>query len=119
MEDQKTIISTRITATYKDSSKSEESLKLISGYVVLNELKLEGTVNIEAANKTEVDWNEILQLALYSGNDKLGDVIYLEENNEAVAYIKYQDGTKEKIEVVFKPILDEVNDLTDDLDTNG
>lgn len=119
LRDQTTLVSTQVVATYKDDSKAEESLKKIDGFVQVRNLKLEGTIDVEAANKTEVDWNAIVKLALKSDNDKLGDVIFVEENEKPVAYLQYADGTKEKLETVLKPVLDEVDGLRDDLEVNG
>lgn len=119
LRNQETLVATSVTAKFKDSSKSEASLKSIDGYVQFLTLKLQGSVNVEATDQAEVNWNKIFKLALYSDGNKLGDVVFVEENEEFVAYLKYADGTKEKLETVLQPVLDEIEELTSEMETNG
>jgi hypothetical protein len=119
LKDQQTLIATNVTVKYKDSSKSEESLKSVEGFVQFKNMKLQGTVDAEAANQQQVDWNKIINVDLYSDGKKIGDVVFVEENSEYVAYLQYADGTKEKLETVLQPVVDEINKLADDLNTNG
>jgi len=119
LRDQTTLVSTQVTATYKDNTKSEESLKKIDGFVQVRNLKVEGTIDVEAANHSEVNWNDIVKLALKADNEKIGDIVIVDENEKPVAYLQYADGSKEKLETVLKPVLDEVDALRDDLEVNG
>jgi hypothetical protein len=119
LRDQTALASTQVTATYKDNTKSEESLKKVDGFVQVRNLKLEGTIDVEAANQSQVNWNDIVKLALKADNEKLGDIIIVDENENPVAYLQYADGSKEKLETVLKPVLDEVDALRDDLEVNG
>ena len=119
MRDQQTIIATSVTATYKDSSKSEESLKTVDGYVQFRELKLQGTIDVEASNQQNVIWSDVVKVGLYSGDDKLGDIVFEEENDEVIVYVQYADGSKEKLETVLEPVFDEIDSLTEDLEDNG
>ncbi|MEO7988817.1 MAG: hypothetical protein ABI663_04695 [Chryseolinea sp.] len=109
---QEVIVATSVVVKYSDSSKSEESLKSIDGFVQFRNLKLQGSINAEAANAQEVNWNDIIKMALYSDGKKLGDVVFVEEDGEVIAYIQYADGTKEKLETVLQPVLDEIETLT-------
>ncbi len=116
----RTLIATSITANYSDDSKSEESLTTLEGYVQFLELKVQGTVNVPAADEQEVDWNEVIDLALYHNNDKLGDIVFVMENDEPVAYLQYADGSTEKLDTILKPVIDEIEALTEELnDDNG
>jgi hypothetical protein len=118
LRNQETVVATSITVNYKDASKSEESVKSIDGYVQLRNLKLQGTINAEGANNSqgEVDLNDFVKLALYDGDQKLADVVFEDENGAAVAYLKYADGSKEKVETALKPVIDEIDAITDDFD---
>lgn len=118
-KNQETLLATSIAVNYKDTSKSEESLKNIDGYVQFLNMKLQGTINVEAANQSNVNWNDIVKLALYADGKKLGDVIMVDENQETVAYLQYADGSKEKLETVLQPVIDELNALGEDLKVNG
>ena len=115
---QEVLVATTVTATYSDNFKKGEDLVSIDGFVQFREMKIQGTVNIEAANEAEVDWNTILDVDLFSNGEKLGDIVFVEENDEPVAYIQYADGSKEKLETVLQPVIDEIEALTEDLD-NG
>lgn len=114
-----TVVATSVTVKYGDDSKSEESLKTIDGFVQIKNLKLQGDINVEAADAAEVDWNDIINLALYSDNKKLGDVVFVDEDGEFIAYLQYADGTKEKLDTILQPVLDELDELESELDTNG
>ncbi|HOX82967.1 MAG TPA: hypothetical protein PLJ60_06870 [Chryseolinea sp.] len=113
------LVATSITVKYDDDSKSGESLNSIEGFVQVKNLKLQGDINIKAADATEVNWNDIINLALYSDNKKLGDVVFVEDDGEFIAYLQYADGTKEKLDTILQPVLDELDELESELDTNG
>jgi hypothetical protein len=119
LRDQETLIATSVTVKYGDSSKSEESLEGIEGYVQFLNLKLEGQIDVTAADAEEVDWNDIIDAALYSDGEKIGDIVFVDENGEAIPYLEYADGSKEKLETVLQPVYDKINELRADLDTNG
>jgi hypothetical protein len=114
----RTLIATSVTANYSDDSKSEESLTTLEGYVQFLELKVQGTINTAAADEQEVDWNEIVDVALYHNNDKLGDIVFVMENDEPVAYLQYTDGSTEKLETVLQPVIDEIEALTEELNND-
>jgi hypothetical protein len=57
--------------------------------------------------------------AIYSDGKKIGDVLFLTENDQDVAYIHYADGTKEKMKTVIQPVVDELEALLEHLDSNG
>jgi hypothetical protein len=119
LKNQTVLAATSIVAKYSDSSKSEESLSTIEGYVQFKNLKLQGVVDYQAANAEEVNWEEVVQLEMYSGSDKIGDVIFATENEEDIAYIRYADGSTEKLEDVMQPVVDELNSLCDSLESEG
>jgi hypothetical protein len=116
-----TLFASAITVNYADASKSEESLKSIEGYFQLKNLKLQGSVNFTELNSGsgDVDINDFVKLALYSDGKKLGTVVFVTEMvdgfEETAAYLKYADGSKEKLEVVLQPVVDELNQLSEDL----
>lgn len=116
---QETMIATSVTVKYADSSKSEESLKSLEGFVQFSNLKLQGTVDAEGANGEEVDFNDFVKLALYADGEKIGDIVFVTENEQAIPYVQYADGSKEKLEVVLQPVIDEIESLGESLDANG
>lgn len=108
------IVDASVTVKYDDASKSEESLKSIEGFVQFKNLKLKGNIDIHAADANNVDWNDVFNFSLYSNGEKLGDVVFVDVDDEPVAYLKYADGSKEKLETVLQPVVDEINDLADE-----
>lgn len=119
LKNQDVLVATTINVKYSDSDKNEENLASIEGFVQFRELSIQGSINVEAADQAEVDWNEVVKLQLFKNSDKLGDIIFVEENDEPVPYLQYSDGSKEKLETVLQPVIDEIDELTDDLDNNG
>ncbi len=115
----RTLIAISVTANYTDDSKSEESLSNLDGYVQFLDLKVQGSINVAAADEQEVDWNEIVDVALYHNTDKLGDIVFVMENEEPVPYLQYADGSTEKLETVLKPVIDEIQALTEELDDDN
>jgi hypothetical protein len=113
------LFATSITVKYADESKSEESLELAEGFIQLNNLTLKGEIDFAAANNTEVDMNDIYKLSLYDGADKLGRVVFVEEGEEIIPFIRYADGTKEKLEDVLQPVVEELEALADTVEDNG
>jgi hypothetical protein len=109
------MLATRITIQYKDASKSEDSIKGIDGYVQFKNLKLDGKINLQALETSEVNWNNVIKASLYDNGKKLGTIDFVDHETGLTAYLKYADGSKEKLSDVFKPILDEINDLGGDV----
>lgn len=105
------LFSSNLTVRYSDQRKSQESITKVEGYVKFHEVKLEGEINVEATRKADVNWDEIIQLSLYHDERKLGDVVMIEDANGAEAFLKYNDGTTERLETVMMPFIDQFNEL--------
>lgn len=119
LQNQETLVAIATTVKYKDGSKSEGSLSSVDGYLQVKNLKVQGTINGDALNEQEINWNDVVKVALYDGDKKLGDIIHVEENGAYVAYLQYADGSKEKLETVLQPVVDEIEKLKEDLDVNS
>jgi hypothetical protein len=120
LQNQDILIATNVVVNYSDASKTEESLSLLEGYVQFKNLKLQGTVDVARANEVEEpDFNEIVKVILYSDGKKVGDIVFVTENEEEIPYVKYADGSTEKLEDVFQPVIDELEALGESLDTEG
>ncbi len=115
-EGQETLTAASVTAKYADASKSEESLSSVEGYVQVKNLKLQGSADLTS---TSTDFNDIVKLALYANNKKVGDVVFETVNDQQIALIKYADGSTEELEEALQPVIDEFNALSDDLSVNG
>lgn len=114
-----TLVATSVTVKYADSSKSEESLTSIEGFAQIKNVKLQGSIDAQGGNGESVDFNDFVKLALYADNVKVGDIVFETENASEVAYVKYADGSKEKLEEVLQPVVDELDALSDSLNNNG
>lgn len=108
-----TIVATSVTVKYTDSSKSEESLSKIEGYVQLKNMKLQGIVDLTNDNPETL--NDVVKLAVYIDSKKVGDVVFVTVDGTDEAYLQYADGTKEKLDVVFEPVISELESMETDL----
>lgn len=121
-KNQDVLFATSITVLYSSPNKTEEDLKSIDGYVQLKNLKLQGTIDVEGVDTAQgdVDLNDFVKLQLLSDGKKAGDIVFEVEMvdgfEETVTYIRYNDGSKEKLEDVLKPVIDELDQISEDID---
>ena len=119
---QETLFSTSVEVLYSGPDKSEEDLKTITGHVQLIDLRLEGEIDVEGMDSAqEPDLNDFVHLTLSADNKKVGDIVFETEMvdgfEETVAYIQYTDGTKEKLEDVLQPVIDELEAIEEDFNS--
>jgi hypothetical protein len=118
-KDQSVLAATSITVKYDDASKSEESITSIDGFVQLKNLKVQGSIDAQGADAEDPNLNDFIHLELFSETDKLGDIVFVTENGQDIPYVQFADGSKEKLETVFQPVVDELEELSDSLESNG
>jgi hypothetical protein len=122
-KDNDVIIDTNVNIEFK--TKEKETVATLTGDVSFREFKLVGELNIAALEAAEGDENaninDYVNLAFYMGNNKIGDVLLEESANgeDLEAYMVYSDGSKELLETVLQPILDEIETLLESLEGNG
>jgi hypothetical protein len=119
LQNQETLVATSVIVKYSSATKSEDDLQSIEGYVQMKNLKLQGSVDADGANGDEIDLNDFIHLTLYSNNAKVGDIVFVTENGQDIAYVKYADGSQEKLEDILQPVIDELEALSESLDDNG
>lgn len=97
---------------------------LIAGEVSYRTLRIVGSVsNTEMDNSEDSDPNDYVDLALFIGDEKVGDIVFeLEEivedgqvYEEYIAYVEYADGTRENLEDIFAGVIDEIETTFDDI----
>ncbi len=110
------IVATAITVKYKNSSKGEDDLTSLEGYVQFSTLKLQGSVDLTS---TSTNFNDFVKMSLYASDKKVGDIVFETVSGQEVPFIKYADGSKEKLEDALKPVADEIDNIFEDLDVNG
>lgn len=91
---------------------------LITGNVQYRQLKIDGNIDLNAIG-LDADPNDFINLALYSGDDKIGDIVFVLEEvepgyNDYVAYVQYADGTLENLEELLEPVFAEIESLLED-----
>ncbi|WP_436517732.1 hypothetical protein [Ekhidna sp. To15] len=104
------ITSIDVDVSYETESK--EDPYLIEGNVQYRGLKIEGNVDAREIG-LEGDPNDFINLALYSNNLKIGDIVFvLEEDSDGfqdyIPYVQYSDGTKENLEDILAPVFEEI-----------
>jgi hypothetical protein len=118
--DDKTLFSTSVDVLYSDPGKSDEDIKTVSGHIQFISLKLKGSIDVEGMDASQDgNLNDFVLLELLADERKVGNIIFETEEidgmEEAVAYIEYADGTKEKLEDVLKPVTDELEEIEEDI----
>lgn len=122
-KDNDAIIGTNVTVVFKTQEK--EAVSTLTGDVSFRAFKLTGELKIAALEAAEggenANINDYINLTFYMGENKIGDVILEESVNEEglEAYVVYADGSKELLETVLQPIIDEIETLLESLEGNG
>lgn len=110
------IIGTSVSVVYESADK--EFIKLVEGEVSYRDLKIKGKLdysNIDEEAET-FDMNDFLDLAIYDGSTKLGDIVFEEGEWETIPYIQYSDGSKEPLEDLLAPVIEELEDFIMELE---
>ena len=89
----------------------KEEPVIIEGLVRYYNLKVSGKLDATRQDETE-DINELIDLELLIDDEKVGDIIFIED----IAYVQYLDGTTEELEALFEAAIADLNDLVEDLD---
>jgi len=120
--DSHTIFATSIDVLYSSSNKSDENVETVSGFVQLIDLKVQGNVDVKGIDAVQgdfVDYDKFVDLTVTAENKKVGKVIFQTETENgdqvSIAYIQYADGTKEKLEDLIQPVLDELDSIEEDI----
>lgn len=107
------VISVDVDVSYESESKDDPFL--IEGFVQYRGLKIDGNVD---AREIGVDGNpnDFINLALYSDDAKIGDIIFvLEEDMDGtkdyIAYVEYSDGSTQNLEDVLAPVFEEIEEI--------
>lgn len=116
---QEILVATSATVSYDNENKILKSMIKVDGYLQLKNLKLQGNIDVKAADaSTTNDPNDFVHLSLYADDKKAGDIIFIQEEGdgleEYVPYLKYNNGDQEKLEVVFKEVADELESIFND-----
>ncbi len=111
--DDELIVGIDVVVTFESDAK-EEPVEF-QGNVQYRDLKIVGNVDITEIGD-ESDPNDFIDLDLFSGNAKLGDIIFELEEVEPgledyVAYVKYADGSTENLEEILEPVLAEIEEI--------
>ncbi|MEM1408308.1 MAG: hypothetical protein AAGG59_16110, partial [Bacteroidota bacterium] len=113
------ITSADLTVMFETSEKEEPIA--VSGFVQYLNIKLQGSIDVTGADDEgdDFDINEFISLELFDGDNKIGDIVFVYEDDEdgyeeEVIYVEYPDGSKERLEDILQPVIDEFEDQFDD-----
>ncbi len=106
---------------------SEDKLepKSVSGEVSYRTLRIVGSVSDEEMdNSIDSNPNDYIDLELFIGDDKAGDIVFVLEEIEEdghvyedyVPYVQYSDGSQEKLEDILQPVIDEIEAALEDFE---
>lgn len=112
------IIGTSVVVTFKTQAKEE--IITLAGEISYRTFALKGSVDTAGLagvdENSSIDINDFIDLALYEGENKVGDVLIEDTADGEQVYLVYSDGTKELLETVLKPVLDEVENFLTQLE---
>ena len=116
--DEELIIGIDLDVQFEDNTKEEPVY--FEGSVSYRTLKIAGNVDIREIEE-EGDPNDFIDLALYSNDSKLGDIVFVLEEIEGgfedyVAYVEYSDGSKEKLEEILEPVFTEIEEVFEEFE---
>ncbi|GAB4232101.1 MAG: hypothetical protein Tsb0034_04790 [Ekhidna sp.] len=95
------------------TSSDKEDPKKIEGFIQYYNLKIAGSVDAESLdNDPEADPNDHINLELLLDDAKVGDIMFEDD----LAYVVYADGSKELLEELLQPVIDEIEDLLSDFE---
>ncbi|MEQ6167054.1 hypothetical protein AAOE16_07660 [Ekhidna sp. MALMAid0563] len=108
--DEELIIGIDLDVQFEDNTKEEPVY--FEGSISYRTLKIVGNVDIREIEE-EGNPNDYINLALYSNDSKLGDIVFMLEEvdggfEDYVAYVEYSDGSKENLEEILEPVLAEI-----------
>ncbi len=116
-----TLIAIDVDIEFETTDKEEPVV--LGGFVQYSDLKVSG--DIDARNlEDDADPNDYIDLEIFSGTQKLGDVVFVLEEviedgetyEEYIPYVEYSDGTKENLEDLLEPILEDIEEALEDFE---
>ena len=104
------IVSIDVDVSYE--SESKEDPFLIEGSVQYRNLKIDGSIDAREIG-LDANPNDFINLALYSDEDKVGDIVFVLETDDQgledyIAYVEYADGTSQNLDEVLLPVFEEI-----------
>ncbi|WP_425392819.1 hypothetical protein [Ekhidna sp.] len=96
-------------------SQEKEEPVYFEGSVSYREIKIAGSVDIRNI-EDDADPNDFIDLALFSGDTKVGDIVFVLEEIEPgfedyVPYVEYEDGSKDNLEDLLEPVFEDMEDF--------
>jgi len=94
-------------------TEEKEEPKFVEGFVQYYNLKISGSVDVPADGEDEnVDINEFVNLVLLLDDEKIGDIVFEED----LAYVVYEDGSRELLEEILEPVIEEIEELFEEFE---
>lgn len=106
-----TIVGVDVDVEFETTDK--EAVSFIEGFVQYYNLKVSGSVEVPTAEEEENgDINDFVNLELLLDDEKIGDIIFEED----LAYVVYTDGSKELLEDIIQPVIDDLEEFFEDFE---
>ncbi len=94
-------------------SAAKEEISSIDGFVQYYNLKVAGNVEVPTFEEEENgDINDFINLDLLLDDEKIGDILFEDD----LAYVVYSDGSKELLEDIIQPVVDDLEEFFDDIE---
>jgi hypothetical protein len=115
-----TLVGVSVLLTFETADKEEPTD--IDGHVQYGSVKLKGSVDIAGYEANEYDANDepnpnfdandYVDLEVLIDDVKVGDIIFIDD----VAYIAYNDGTKEILEEILEEVIEDIEDAFEEFE---
>jgi len=116
LKGEETIAAVELTVTFVNQEK--EDVEKLEGFIQYRDVKLQGSIDVlglEALEEGNIDGdpNDFINLALFIGADKIGDIVLVEEVidgvEEIVLYVEFADGSRERLEDILEQVIMELD----------
>ncbi len=113
-----TIVGTSVMVNFFDNLKEE--VGSASGFVQYKEFRIQGSIDVNGFEISEnPDPNLFVDLDVFKEGSKIGDILFVTEivdgDEEDVPYIKYADGSMDKLEDLLETAFEEIENLEEEL----
>ena len=109
--DGETIVGVDVDVEFETGEK--EDVSFVEGFVQYYNLKIAGNMDVPTVEEEENgDINDFVNLELLLDDEKVGDIVFEED----LAYVVYADGSKELLEEIIQPVIDDIEELFEDFE---
>ncbi|WP_420317759.1 hypothetical protein [Ekhidna sp.] len=110
---EESILAVDLTVEFETADKEEPVY--FEGSVSYRDIKIAGNVDVRDI-EDDADPNDFIDLALFAGDEKVGDIVFVLEEIEPgfedyVPYVEYEDGSRDNLEDLLEPVIEDMEEF--------